>query len=114
MTVPQSCTTTYLSTLSVEGLRIDLDDHGVHAVRGGAARAARNIASIRGPARCRACTAPRIGLALSASAPSVTALAGNADDRNLAVGDLQILLGAFEMLGRELQDLLPHRLAPPR
>ena len=37
-------------------------------------------------------------------------LAGNADDRDLAVGDFQILLGAFEMLGGELQDLLPHRL----
>ena len=35
---------------------------------------------------------------------------GNADDRNLAVRDLEVLLGAFEMLGGELENLLPHRL----
>ena len=40
---------------------------------------------------------------LSASSPSVIDLAGNADDRDLAVGELEIVLGAFEMLGRELQ-----------
>ena len=34
--------------------------------------------------------------------------ARNADDRHLALADDEVLLGAFEMLGRDAQDLLAH------
>ena len=95
--------------LEREGLRIDLDDHGVHAARGGAARRAeilRRFEARLGAGTHRA--AHRIGLERQRA--ELDRLAGNADDRDLAVGDFQILLGAFEMLGGELEDLLPHRL----
>src|SRR5215470_11452331 len=104
MTVPQSCTTTYLSTLSAKvcGSTSTIMAWAPFAV-----------VPLGGPKYCvdsspgsvPGRTAHRIGLERQRA--ELDRLAGNADDRNLAVGDLQVLFGAFEMLGGELEDLLP-------
>src|SRR6266536_4803317 len=93
--------------LQFEDLRIDLDDHRVDAVGGGARGRTKILRRLQ--ARFDAGfdrAAHRIGALGELAEPNE--FFGNAGDRYLAVGQHQIVFGAFERIARQLQGLLPH------
>ena len=93
--------------LQLKGQRIDFEDDGMNAVGGGAARRPEILRRLQARLGSRLDRAPhRIGALREFAKPNE--FLGNPDDRYLAVGDNEIILGTFEGVAGELQGFLPH------
>ena len=94
--------------LQIERLGIELDDHRMHAVRRGAARRSeilRGFQSRLGAGLDRA--AHRIGALRKFAEPDE--FFGDAGDRDLAVGEHEVVLGTLKGVAGEFQGFLAHR-----